>query len=91
MYAIKHRLYTFHSLVCRVKNSFIEHDKLRVFIPISFSELQKRLLGKMIIGWSSTPGINKANLRDLIAATSLVISLKLDSNLRLISPCDLEI
>ena len=34
---------------------------------------------------------NKANLRDLIAATSLVILLKLDSNCRLFSPCDHEI
>ena len=34
---------------------------------------------------------NKANLRDLIAATGLVILLKLDSNLRFFSPCDLEI
>ena len=34
---------------------------------------------------------NKTNLRDLIAATGLVIFLKLDSNHRLISPNDLEI
>ena len=34
---------------------------------------------------------NKANLRDLIAATGLVILLKLDSNHRFFSPCDLEI
>ena len=34
---------------------------------------------------------NKANLRDLIAATGLVISLKLDSNRRFFSLCDLEI
>ena len=34
---------------------------------------------------------NKANLRDLIAATGLVILLKLDSNLRFFSPCELEI
>ena len=34
---------------------------------------------------------NKANLRDLIAATGLVISLKLDLNRRFFSPCDLEI
>ena len=34
---------------------------------------------------------NKANLRDLIAATGLVIVLKLDSNHRFFSPCDLEI
>ena len=35
--------------------------------------------------------LNKANLRDLIAATGLVILLKLDSNHRFFSPCDLEI
>ena len=34
---------------------------------------------------------NKANLRDLIAATGLVILLKLDSNHRFFNPCDLEI
>ena len=34
---------------------------------------------------------NDANLRDLIAATGLVILLKLDSNSRFSSPCDLEI
>ena len=34
---------------------------------------------------------NKANLKDLIAATGLVILLKLDSNCRFFSPCDLEI
>ena len=35
--------------------------------------------------------INKANLRDLIAATGLAILLKLDLNHRFFSPCDLEI
>ena len=34
---------------------------------------------------------NKANLRDLIAATGLVILLKLDSNRWFFSSCDLEI
>ena len=34
---------------------------------------------------------NKANLRDLIAATGLVILLKLDSNRQFFRPCDLEI
>ena len=38
--------------------------------------------------WQET---NKANLRDLIAATGLVILLKLDSNHQFFSPCDLEI
>ena len=32
---------------------------------------------------------NKANLRDLIAATGLVILLKLDSNRRFFSPCEI--
>ena len=35
--------------------------------------------------------VKKANLRDLIAATGLVILLKLDLNRRFYSPCDLEI
>ena len=35
--------------------------------------------------------VNKENLRDLIAATGLVILLKLDLNHRFFSPCDLEI
>ena len=34
---------------------------------------------------------NKVNLRDLIAATGLVILLKLDLNRRFFSPCDLDI
>ena len=33
---------------------------------------------------------NKANLRDLIAATGLVILLKFDPNHRFFVPCDLE-
>ena len=37
------------------------------------------------------PLMNKANLRDLITATGLVILLKLDSNCWFFSPCDLEI
>ena len=35
--------------------------------------------------------VNKANLRDLIAATGLVILLKIDPNHRFFVPCDLEI
>ena len=43
--------------------------------------------------WSAGNGCNenKANLRDLIAATGLVILLKFDPNRRFFSPCDLEI
>ena len=39
--------------------------------------------------WRTT--LNKANLRDLIAATGLVILLKFDPNHRFFSRCDLEI
>ena len=35
--------------------------------------------------------LNKANLRDLITATGLVILFKLDSNSQFFSPCDLEV
>ena len=41
--------------------------------------------------WISHPLSNKANLRYLIAATGLVIILKLDSNNWFFTPCDLEI
>ena len=44
--------------------------------------------GQTEIWWMT---LNKANLRDLIAAISLVILLKLDLNHRFFSPCDLEI
>ena len=46
--------------------------------------------GLMLPAWTSHLN-NKSNLRDLIAATGLVILLKLDSNRRFFSPCDLEI
>ena len=39
----------------------------------------------------ATPNHNKANLRDLIAATGLVIFLKFDPNHRFFRPCDFEI
>ena len=44
-----------------------------------------------ILGMKSIHISNKANLRDLIAATGLVILLNLDSNRRFFSTCDLEI
>ena len=48
---------------------------------------------KTEINWNVFKNIkyNKANLRDLIAATGLVIILKLDLNRQFFSPCDLEI
>ena len=41
--------------------------------------------------WMVKRLINKANLRDLIAATSLVFLLKFDPNHRFFVPCDFEI
>ena len=41
--------------------------------------------------WRKWPCYDKANLRDLIAATGLVILLKFDPNHRFFSPCDIEI
>ena len=41
--------------------------------------------------WKTRIWKNKANLRDLIAATGLVILLQFDPNHRFFSPCDLEI
>ena len=41
--------------------------------------------------WCCCSMCNKANLRNLITATSLVILVKLDSNHRFFSPCDPEI
>ena len=41
--------------------------------------------------WCGIWNYNKANLRDLIAATGLVILLKLDWNCQFFSLCDLEI
>ena len=53
-------------------------------------------IGQFLSQWSLSCRIhfmkhNKANLRDLIAATGLVIVLKLVSNCRFFSPCDVEI
>ena len=45
---------------------------------------------RVMNNYRSTSFGNKANLRDLIAATGLVILLKFDPN-RFFSPCDLEI
>ena len=57
--------------------------------PPSLAMIGKRITpGRAVTGLA---GQNKANLRDLIAATGLVILLKLDSNLPFFGPCDLEI
>ena len=75
---------------------------VRILVPVSsvstmwWNNLKRR---KSVILWADTHKTKKlilekkfkANLRDLIAATGLVILLKIDSNRRFFSPCDLEI
>ena len=54
--------------------------------PLSFIQIPRfmpSLASKYIL--------NKANLRNLIAAPGLIILVKLDSNRRFFTPCDLEI
>ena len=55
--------------------------------------IARRMHSSSITKWSPKYWAikNKANLRDLIAVTGLVILLKLDSNRRFFSPCDIEI
>ena len=67
----------------------------------AWSQLKMKEIGKVVQkltreqdfggGGSVWTGTNKANLRDLIAATGLVILLKLDLNRWFFSPCDLDI
>ena len=47
-------------------------------------------ISEATVSYNTQTLLNKANLRDLIAATGLVILLKFDPN-RFFSPCDLEI
>ena len=61
-------------------SDFINHFFSR-FKPISVPWGSKRYMHRKY---------NKPNLWDLIAATGLVILLKLDSNHRIFTPCDLE-
>ena len=71
--------------------------KMRPSIRLTNHWRKKKTLGSNFKRWNNRPTKmlltekNKANLRDLIAVTSLVILLKLDSNRRFFSPCDLEI
>ena len=70
--------------------------KKKEHIRISFIELCEHdsnvIRSKLGIAWiTKEHKHNKANLRDLIAATGLVILLKLDSNHRFFNRCDLEI
>ena len=57
-----------------------------------FTSQHYNIVTVTIMPWSQPNAVvNKANLRDLIAATGLVTLLKLDSNRRFFSPCDREI
>ena len=67
-------------------NSTVSISMAIVFIPMEVDVSVKMPIINIL-----RPGENKANLRDLIAATGLVILLKLDENRRFFSPRDLEI
>ena len=81
-----------HQQQCQLSSAFS-----RIILGTgSANERQRYTVTASLFGWAHTqnePGlkVNKANLRDLIAATGLVILLKLESNRRFFSPCDLEI
>ena len=82
--------------LCYATSSFVHH-----FVAISEFKLEspsgnaqfgsKSTIFWALWTWNLTDDIGHANLRDLIAATGLVILLKLDSNRRFFSPCDPEI
>ena len=58
------------------------------FIPLCLKTLNK---GQVKMDYKDVEEINKANLRDLIVSTGLVIFLKLNWNHWFFIPCDLEI
>ena len=65
--------------------SWFKVDRILVFLQFNSWETA------IFYHYSCCVKCNKANLRDLIAATGLVILLKFDPNHRFFSPCDLEI
>ena len=77
----------------------MKYSKPRKFFCFRFKKThsQKKKLSRLYLSpvnlniVDSSHFQNKANLRDLIAATGLVILLKLDLNRQFFSPCDLEI
>ena len=68
----------------------VDHHQLLLLVPPNSPYATMVLTSIMNRHYMNTLS-NKANLRDLIAATDLVMLLKLDSNRRFFSPCDLEI
>ena len=81
-------------LITRVRNVFTIFsfgiDNSDLTLPLSDVYLNNDA-DKISWNCMALLSFNKANLRDLIAATGLIILLKLDSNHRFFSPCDLEI
>ena len=67
------------------------HAESPYILPCTFHIFTKSCTDCMRASWWYCFLKNKANLRDLIAATGLVILLKFDPIHRFFSPCDLEI
>ena len=78
-------------LTCQDQEAHSREDRVDVSYEYINGLVQQRRNSSALAMDLCLSCINKANLRDLIAATGLVILLKLDSNRRFFSPCDLEI
>ena len=79
--------------IIKLYESFHHHMWIQTGITVrklpNLGQIQRFLEPRDLEIWRMT--LNKANLRDLIAATGLVILLKSDLNHWFFSPCDLEI
>ena len=92
------RFYTSWFLVHTLECSLYTRLKCLSLLSIRTTEItpERKIYGQtyswLIINARTKQGlVKKANLREVTAVTGLVILLKLDSNRRLFSPCDLEI
>ena len=73
------------------KISHVTNRWVSKWIKINQSPLSFIQIPRFMPSLASKCILNKANLRDLIAAPGLIILVKLDSNRRFFTPCDLEI
>ena len=76
-------------------SSFVHHiipiGQFKVELQSGNAKMRVKIGNFPMWPWNLTVTLNKANLRDLIAATDQVIFLKFYSNRRFFSPCNLKI
>ena len=84
-----------HSCACLIKVEGVPFGGVmciaRVILVQNIIQNYSPVMQKTTLIYFGHKSRNKANLRDLIAVTSLVILLKFDPNHQFFSPCDLEI